>query len=108
MRAENPQCDFCGAEPYYSYPCRDFVVATEPLDDRRTVSHVSTGAWLACAFCSTYIEDDDFDRLYVERAIPALIRRGIPADIVRNTQSEIVSSWSAFASFRIGERVTFG
>ena len=66
-------CDFCHRdnEAAWSFPCRDFEVTLEALDDDGTVTVQpvrSNGPWLACDPCRTLIESGDRDLLAIRCA----------------------------------------
>jgi hypothetical protein len=105
---EKPQCDFCGAEPFYAYSAVDFVMMIEEQPSGRLVEHESTGAWLACRKCSRYIDGGRYSSLYDVRTSPSFVRRGIPAPVCREIRPVLLEIWRTFEKNRKGEKVIFG
>lgn len=76
-------CDFCSSpDVVWSYPARDFGLATAHADTGEVVPGISIiasgGAWAACECCAKLIEADDRGAL-MERALTTLGLPPIPA-----------------------------
>jgi hypothetical protein len=77
-------CDFCGlADPGYSYPARDFVMATLVTSKGPVDHHQSEGDWLACAACADLIEHDDYEGL-TERSVERMYEKPITKAVFPN------------------------
>lgn len=94
-----PGCDFCVATTpgVWLYSCRDFEMPLAGLG----VTHMSTGAWLACDECSALIEADDYAELAVRSAFAT---GSVRTEVV----DRVAELHKRFKAHRTGERRPFG
>jgi hypothetical protein len=86
-------CDFCGdATPAWDYDARDFAIPN--------LNFGSAGGWAACEQCSTWIEDDEWQKL----ASRSVFGRpnSLDTEMLRRRSLRI---HQGFRENRIGERV---